>query len=33
MMVMVYVTSSVCQFCRWNGVLPEVRAGRSRCAG
>ena len=27
--VIVYVTSSVCQFCRWNAVLPEVRAGRS----
>jgi hypothetical protein len=22
--VMVYVTGSVCQFRRWNGVLPEV---------
>jgi hypothetical protein len=27
---MVYVTGWVCQFRRWNGVLPDVRAGRSR---
>jgi len=26
--VIVYVTGSVCQFCRWNGVRPEARAGR-----